>query len=454
MTLLHANRALLPGGWANDVRIAIDGHGLIATVDTDVPASGDLQPMDCVLPGIANIHSHAFQRALAGRTECGSENDSFWTWRKLLYRFVDRINPEQMHQIATQLYIEMLKAGYTTVAEFHYLHHQAGGQAYADPAAMSHALIEAAGDAGIQLTLLPALYMQGGFGGAPAEAAQRRFVSTVDGYLDLLSRLSSDTTPGIAFHSLRAVAPEAIDEVMSWRSDNAGNCPVHIHAAEQSGEVGQCLAWSGMRPVEWLLNRGIDASWCIVHATHLTADEIGALASSGAVAGLCPTTEANLGDGIFPLAEYLRAGGHIAIGSDSHVSVSPIEELRWLEYTQRLEHRQRNIAAGPDQPHTGQRLVEAVLAGGARATEGTDERGSGGHIAAGYRADLVEIDTRHPTLVQCADEDLLDCLVFSGNHNPVRHVMSGGRWVIRDGHHELENRAESHYRKTLAALLN
>ena len=451
---IHVRRALLPDGWANNVHITIDANGMITAVNRDSTAESGQQSLDCLLPGIANIHSHAFQRALAGRTERGSDRkDSFWTWRTLLYRFVAQINPDNLRQIATQLYIEMLKAGYTAVAEFHYIHNQPGGQPYDDPAAMSQALIDAASATGIQLTLLPALYMQGGFGGLPTEASQQRFLSTVDSYLERLTMLTSAPAPhcqvGIAFHSLRAVSPEAIDAVLLWRKQHGANIPVHIHAAEQQQEVADCIQCFGMRPVEWLLSRGIDDSWCIVHATHLTPEEITALAPTGAVAGLCPTTEANLGDGIFPLAEYLAAGGQIAIGSDSHVSVSPIEELRWLEYAQRLNCQQRNLAASTDEPHTGKRLLQSVLAGGARALG----RSTQGQIAPGCAADLIEINTNHPTLAECGNEELLDCLVFSGNHNPVRQVMTRGQWVIRDGHHELESSAAEGYQKVLRSMI-
>ncbi len=460
MALLHTHRALLPDGWASNVQIAIDENGLITAVDQNVSTTSDQMSLDCLLPGIANVHSHAFQRAMAGRAECRSDReDSFWTWRKLLYQFVARINPDNLRQIATQLYIEMLKAGYTAVAEFHYIHNQPDGRPYSDPAAMCQALIDAADATGIRLTLLPTLYMQAGFGGSlPMEASQQRFASTVDHYLQRLATLTSASATryktGIAFHSLRAVSPEAINEVMAWRDQQSEILPVHIHAAEQLPEVAACVKWSGMRPVEWLLNRGIDSDWCIIHATHLTAGEITALAASGAVAGLCPTTEAHLGDGIFPLADYLAAGGKIAIGSDSHVSVSPIEELRWLEYTQRLNHRQRNLAATVDQPHTGERLLLSTLAGGAHALGlSNPKQPTAGQIAPGCVADLIEIDTSHPTLVECTDEQLLNCLIFSGNHNPVRHVMTQGRWVIRDRRHEQETGAAADYQKVLRILI-
>ncbi|MCC7330687.1 MAG: formimidoylglutamate deiminase, partial [Gammaproteobacteria bacterium] len=337
-----------------------------------LPAATALLP-EGRLPGMPNVHSHAFQRALAGCTEwAGPGADSFWSWRERMYALARQLAPADIEAIATWLYVEMLEAGYTSVCEFHYLHHQPDGRPYADPAATSRALIRAAAAAGIRLTLLPVLYQQGGFGGRPPGPAQRAFVHALPGYFALLEALRGGQGPllrvGIALHSLRAVAPGALDEVLAWRAATDPQCPVHIHVAEQPREVAECQAWSGRRPVEWLLERGVvDAHWCLVHATHMTGGEARALAQSGAVAGLCPTTEANLGDGLFPLAEFLAAGGRIGIGSDSHVSVSPVEELRWLEYGQRLATGRRNVAATAAEPHCGARLFRAAVAGGARA---------------------------------------------------------------------------------------
>ena len=359
MTTLHAHRALLPEGWAADVSIQVDAAGRIAAIAPGSPGT----PAPVLVPGMPNVHSHAFQRALAGRAEqAGHGLDSFMTWRERMYALSHRVSPDDIEAIATLLYVEMLEAGYTSVCEFHYLHHGPDGTPHADPAAASRALIRAAAAAGIRLTLLPVLYMHAGFGARPPEPSQAPFIHTVRDYLALLGKLLAEqgglTRIGIAFHSLRAVSPEAIGEVLAWRASAAPDMPVHIHVAEQLQEVHECEAWSGLRPVEWLLERGaVDEHWCLVHATHMTEAETRWLAATGAVAGLCPTTEANLGDGLFPLAGFLAAGGRIAIGSDSHVSVSPVEELRWLEYGQRLTLGQRNVAASATERHTGARLV-------------------------------------------------------------------------------------------------
>ncbi|HEY4556465.1 MAG TPA: formimidoylglutamate deiminase, partial [Lysobacter sp.] len=297
------------------------------------------------LPGIANLHSHAFQRAMAGLAERrgGAGDDSFWTWRETMYRFAARFDPDTLHAVATQLYVEMLEAGYTTVCEFHYLHHAPDGRAYADPAAMSRALVAAARETGIRLTLLPVLYMTGGFDGRALAERQRRFAHSVDDYLALLESLRGETGPtvtvGCALHSLRAVPEDAMHAVLAALPDSTR---VHVHIAEQTAEVDECVSVRGARPVRWLLdNAPVDARWTLVHATHLDAGEVRDLAASRATVAICPTTEANLGDGLFPLRDYLDAGGRWGIGSDSHVSVSPVEELRWLEYGQRLVTRRR-----------------------------------------------------------------------------------------------------------------
>ena len=436
MKTLHADRALLPDGWAADAEIGIGPDGRIAHVRPGAPCGAASERVSLLLPGFPNLHSHAFQRALAGRTErAGRGPDTFWTWRERMYELAQAVTPPQLTAIATALYVEMLKAGYTAVCEFHYLHHGPGGERHAEPAAMSHALIEAAAAAGIRLTLLPTLYLHGGFGSKPPEARQSRFTCTPEEYLALVDGLSRHENAtlriGVAFHSLRAVDPQSMGRVLAHRARVAPGRPVHIHVAEQPGEVQQCEAWSGRRPVEWLLENGLpDARWCLVHATHMTPVETQALAATGAVVALCPTTEANLGDGLFPLAAFLDAGGRIGIGSDSHVSVSPVEELRWLEYGQRLLHGRRNVAATAEEPHTGARLVRAVLAGGREALGQP-----AGRIAAGDCADLVALDAAHPLLAGGDGDELLDRFVFAGNQPLVQSVMVAGRWVVRDGQH-------------------
>ncbi len=442
---LFAQQAWLPDGWARRVAVRIDAGGTIREVcrNSAVPDGAEL--VDLLVPGVPNVHSHAFQRVLAGLVEqAGSMQpveagrDSFWTWRERMYACVDRLSIADLSAIATNVYVEMLKAGYTSVGEFHYFHRPNDGE----PAASSRALIRAAEATGISLTLLPTLYLFGGFGGQPAGVAQQRFATSVDEYLELLESLrgmaSSNLRIGAALHSLRAVSPDTLARVLEQHARIDPDGPVHVHAAEQVREVDDCLRWSGERPVEWLLNHGgVDRRWCVIHATHMKVDEIHRLASSGAVVGLCPTTEANLGDGLFALMDYLDVGGRIAIGSDSHVCIDPWEELRWLEYGQRLSLQQRNVAATVEEPHTGARLLSAVLEGGARALAQPV-----GRIAEQYRANLLVIDVKSPLLTGCVDNELIDSLVFAAGRQSVTDVMVGGEWVVRDRHHSLEEEAE------------
>ena len=445
MTILHAQRALLPVGWVDDIAIRIDSAGRICHALPAVPGEAGNRAGP-VLPGMPNVHSHAFQRALAGRAErAGSGPDSFWTWRERMYELSQQLTLADIETIATLLYVEMLEAGYTAVCEFHYLHHGPGGLPHSDPAAASRALVRAATATGIRLTLLPVLYMYSGFGQQPPLPSQAAFIHSVRDYLKLLDALCGEQSAtlrvGVAFHSLRAVTAEAVEAVLAWRAKVAPDCPVHIHVAEQVLEVQECEAWSGRRPVDWLLERGwVDEHWCLVHATHVTNDEIRRLAATGAVVGLCPTTEANLGDGLFPLAQFLAAGGRIGIGSDSQVSVSPVEELRWLEYGQRLQHGRRNVAASATEPHSGARLVKAALAGGSQALGQAT-----GVIGTGHPADLLELDASHPLLVGGDEggngDELLDRFVFAGNRPLVTNVFVAGRQVVRDGRHALAGAA-------------
>ncbi|HEX6834351.1 MAG TPA: formimidoylglutamate deiminase, partial [Rudaea sp.] len=370
MQIHSAEYAWLPHGWTAGARFAIDGGAFVRDESSATQRGQSLGRF--VLPGMPNLHSHAFQRAMAGLAERQTQaEDSFWTWRETMYAFAGRIGPDDLRAIAAQLYVEMLKAGYTQVCEFHYLHHQPDGKPYADPCAMSYALIEAAQEAGIGLTLLPALYRTGGFDGRALSERQRRFGHSIDTYLALVERLrkmeNSTLRIGVALHSLRAVPEDAMNAVL--KSGLVDDAPIHIHVAEQIGEVQDCLALRNARPVEWLLDHApVDARWCLVHATHMTPEETSALAASGAVAGLCPTTEANLGDGLFRLRPYLDAGGAFGIGSDSHISVSPVEELRWLEYGQRLNTRHRNIAVSESSDSVGENLWGDALYGGAEAS--------------------------------------------------------------------------------------
>lgn len=458
MRILVAH-ALLPNGWAANVAIDIE-DGVIKTVecDTDVPRTEGTQTYPLIIPGIANLHSHAFQRAMAGLTEARTQgSDSFWTWRDLMYRFAARITPERMGDIAAYLYVEMLKAGYTSVAEFHYLHRDVDGAAYQDPAEMSRRLIAAAGDAGIAITYLPVLYAYGGFDAQPATSGQSRFILSGPEYETLLAQLvdmhgnTRDVRIGAAFHSLRAVDPRLLASTLAWLDGIDARAPIHIHIAEQQAEVEACLAWSGARPVQWLLDHApVDARWCLVHATHLDAAESKRLAASGAVAGLCPTTEANLGDGIFPAAAFLNGAnpGRIGIGSDSHVSVSVAEELRLLEYGQRLTRGSRATLASDATHSPGERLHVATSNGGAQAL-GIEA----GRIASGCRADLVVLDSEHPALWNKAPAQALDAWIFAGDNACVRDVMVGGEWRVRARRHAQEADLARRFRNAQAALL-
>ena len=436
MKKYFARQALLPTGWASDVLISIEDGDIVA-VETDASPGHTDGLRGPVLPGMANLHSHAFQRGMAGLGEVRAQDD-FWTWRELMYQFVERVTPQQAQAIAQQLYIEMLKHGYTAVGEFHYLHH---------PAGMLERHLEAASEAGIAITLLPSLYRWSGFGEQALQPRQKRFDSGIRTILDEAASVpvSRDVRVGVAPHSLRAVDPGALRELIEATPVDA---PIHIHAAEQLREVDESIGTLGKRPVEYLLDRfKVDARWCVVHATHMSAAETNGLAVSGAVAGLCPTTEGNLGDGIFPLLDYRKAGGRYGIGGDSHVSRNPAEELRMLEYVQRLVTRKRTLVAG-NSPAVGTTLWLEAAAGGAQALGRAM-----GAIAPGRRADLVVLDGEHPDIAGRVGDAIANAGVFSGAGDLVRDVMVAGRWRVENRRHALEGPAAERYRAALRQLL-
>ena len=441
-TVLHAGSALLPDGWQSDVRIGIEG-GRIAGVEVGTRAQAGDQRVETLVPGMANLHSHAFQRGMAGLAEeRGPEDDSFWTWREVMYRFVGRLSPDELEAIAAQAYIEMLEAGFTRVGEFHYLHHDIFGGAYADIGEMSGRIVAAAEAAGIGLTLLPVFYAQGGFGGKIPGAAQARFISNVDFYARLVERCRALVAPlpgavvGIAPHSLRAVSPDQLAAILPV----AKNAPIHIHIAEQMKEVEDCLVWSGRRPVEWLFdNAAVGPSWCLVHATHMTETETRLLARSGAVAGLCPITEANLGDGLFPLEAFLKEGGAFGVGSDSNVRIDLAEELRVLEYGQRLTRRARNVAAPGPGRSTGRALFGGALSGGAQAL------GTLAGIEAGGWADLVALNADHQ------GDRALDHVIFA--QGKVSDVWCLGQRRVEAGRHVAREAVAKRYQAVLKKLL-
>ena len=441
MTTIFAQKALLPPGWADDVRLAID-DGCVQSIATGTKAGdGDIR-VDCLIPGLCNSHSHAFQRALAGRTEQRSPagKDNFWTWRERMYELAGAMSAERLTAIARQAYVEMLSSGYTTVAEFHYLHREPGSEQDSD--VMFEAIRTAAKDSGIRLCYTPVLYERAGFDQPDPEGSQRLFALGLDRFLEHHQRVSGQAgnrlSIGIGAHSIRAVSAESLAAIAATAKKN--KCPMHLHIAEQQREVDQCLTHYERRPVRWLLeNYDVDADWCLVHATHMDEDEVEQLATSGAVVSLCPSTEANLGDGLFPLAAYLRHEGSIAIGSDSHVSINPFEELRWLEYGQRLATRTRNVASRRD-VHVGRELFERSVEGGAQAC-GLDESG----IREGAVADLVSLYGEDPMLVGHGDASRLDALVFSGYRLPIDSVMVSGEWVVSMGEHKIRDGAREAY---------
>ena len=399
-----------------------------------------------ILPAIANTHSHAFQRAMAGLAEHRSaEQDSFWTWRDLMYRFSSKITPEQLHAIAAQVYGEMLEAGFTHVCEFHYLHHQPNGTPYDNPAEMSQAIIRAAEDAGIGLTLLPVLYQTGGFDGRPLNDMQKRFAHSTDDFLKLIETLQKQESYllkiGVALHSLRAVPEHTLSELLPILAEK--KLPVHIHISEQMAEVNECLEIRGARPVQWLLdNADVNEQWCLVHATHIDNKECKALAKSKAVVSICTSTEANLGDGFFPFKEYLKNKGRWSVGTDSNVSVSVVEELRWLEYGQRLKHQQRNIAVSKQQQSVGAELLQGAAAGGWQAS-GVEARD-----------DEIELDAQAPALYHSTPENLADRFIFAGNRPLVRSVKSLGLVRVQDGQHVFRRPFEAAYKLALGQLLD
>jgi len=451
MPTVHASRALTGTGWEGDARVHLD-EMRIARIETGSPPEPDDLRVDTLLPALANLHSHSFQRAMAGMTETRAPGrDSFWTWRRLMYDFVARLTPEQVEAIAAQVFIEMQEAGFAAVGEFHYVHHQPDGAPYGRQSELSQRVFAAAAETGIGLTHLPVLYSYGGAGKAPLGPGQARFGNDVDRFVALVEEaraaagdLPGDTSVGIAPHSLRATSPEDLRAVQAI---HAGQ-PIHIHIAEQPKEVSDIETWLGARPVEWLLhNAPVSGQWCLIHATHMTEAETTAMARSGAVAGLCPITEANLGDGPFNGPGYLAAGGAFGLGSDSNVCISLTEELRTLEYSQRLRDLARNVMV-PGEGSVGAALYTGAARGGAQAL-GRDA----GALAVGALADMVAIDSSDPALVALRDDQLLDGLCFAAKDRVVTNLWSAGRHRVRGGRHVARDAVAARYRTALAGLL-
>ncbi|MCC7321377.1 MAG: formimidoylglutamate deiminase [Rubellimicrobium sp.] len=450
-----------PGGWLSPGYLELGEGGVILSVSGTRPDRGvDERLSGFGVPGLSNLHSHAFQRALAGRTEFitgALTEDNLWTWRKAMYRLVDRLTPEDYEAVAALVYLEMLQFGMTGVCEFHYVHHRKGGAPHDNPAEMSDRLIAAADRTGLGLTLLPVLYAHGGIG-KPVEETQRRFVHSVDDYLRLIETLRSRRADnphlqvGVALHSLRAVAPDEVKAALAGIEAIDREARLHIHVSETTHEVREVEAGLGARPIQWLLdNVGLDPRWCLVHATHMDASEIAGAAASGAVAGICPLTEATMGDGFFALPEYHDAGGAWGIGTDSHYCTSTAEELRILEVGKRLHLNRRNVIARPHPEgaavHSGRLLFDTALEGGEQASGQ-----GGGALVAGRRADLVILDPDSHVLLGHGPQTVLDAWILGGTQNPVRDVMVAGQWVIRDRHHPEERAIRDGWKQAAARL--
>ncbi|MGE0502939.1 MAG: formimidoylglutamate deiminase [Rhizobiaceae bacterium] len=449
MIAIHARTALTSLGWRDDVRVVVSARGTIAAVEAGAAAQPDDSRADILLPAMPNVHSHAFQRGMAGLAETrGPGADTFWTWREVMYRFALTMSPDDVEAVAAQLYVEMLESGFCRIGEFHYLHHDRDGGAYANIAEMCERIASAAETTGMALTLLPVFYAHSTFGGAAPHEGQRRFINNserfgriMEGARNIAGRLPG-TTVGVAPHSLRAVTPEELADVVPL----ANGGPVHIHAAEQVKEVEDCLAWSGRRPVEWLLDHAkLDRRWCLIHATHMTDAEATALARSGAVAGLCPVTEANLGDGIFPGRQFIEAGGAFGIGSDSNVLIGVADELRQLEYAQRLGMRQRNVIAPPG-GSTGRDLFDRARHGGSQSLGVAAPE-----IASGASADLLSLDSDHPTLAGKTGDAILDAWIFAGGAN-VDSVWVGGHRVVSEGRHQARETIAERFKAAMTRL--
>ncbi len=451
MTRLHFASALLPTGWADDVQVNVT-DGVITEVSAGVAAAPGDERHALAVPGIASLHSHAFQRGMAGLAETrGDAADTFWTWRETMYRFALTMTPDDVANVATLLYVEMLERGFTRVGEFHYLHHDRDGSLYSDISEMATRIAAAAAATGIGLTLLPTFYAHGGFGGAAPHDGQRRFICSVDQFARLMDASCNaigklpGANIGIAPHSLRAVAPDELAAIIPL----ADGGPVHIHAAEQVREVEDCVGWSGKRPVEWLLaNAPVDQRWCLIHATHMTAAEITGLARTGAVAGLCPVTEASLGDGIFSAREFADAGGRFGVGTDSNVLVGVADELRQLEYGQRLKHRERNVLSSGPGISTGRALFDGALAGGCQALAQPVVG-----LTKGARADIVTLDTAHPSLAGRRGDAVLDGWIFAGSPDAVDCVWAGGKKLVEGGRHALRQTARERFNATVRRLV-
>jgi formimidoylglutamate deiminase len=452
MAGLFFDEALLPQGWARDVRIGVDAGRILNVESGGAPEPGD-EYHRIGFPGMCNLHSHAFQRGMAGLAEIrGTSADSFWTWRDVMYRFVGRMTADDIEAIAAQAYVEMLETGFTRVGEFHYIHHDVSGAPYENPAELAERIVSATHIAGIGLTLLPVFYAHAGFGGRSPDPGQRRFVNTIDGFSRLMDACRhavaglQGAVIGLAPHSLRAATPDELDAMVALATDG----PIHIHVAEQTREVDECIAWSGQRPLQWLFEHApVDRRWCLIHATHATSTEIQAIADSGAVAGLCPVTEANLGDGTFHAPEFIERGGVFGIGTDSNVLIGLTDELRQLEYSQRVALQARNVMSSGNTASTGRALFDGALRGGSQAL-GVTTVG----LSTGAFADIVSLDAENVALAGRSGDAILDSWIFGAGRPLVDCVWARGSKVVKAGRHLNRHTIASRFRRTIAGLVS
>lgn len=452
MSGLFFDYALLPHGWARAVRIVVDGGRIVSTIADSLAEPGDERHI-IGIPGVSNLHSHAFQRGMAGLAEIrGTSADSFWTWRDVMYRFVGRMTPDDIEAVAALAYAEMLEAGFTRVGEFHYIHHDISGAPYGNVAELAERIVAATDTTGISLTLLPVFYAHAGFGGRAPDAGQRRFINSIDSFSRLMEasrRLTAEREGGVigvAPHSLRAVTPDELRTLISISVDG----PIHIHIAEQVREVEDCIAWSGQRPLQWLFDHApVDRRWCLIHATHATPGEIHAMARSGAVAGLCPVTEANLGDGTFHAPDFMEHGGVFGVGTDSNVLIGLSDELRQLEYSQRLALKARNVVSSRDTTSTGRALFDGALRGGSQAL-GV----AGVGLTEGAFADIVSLDSDSVALAGRTGDAILDSWIFGATRPMVDCVWARGNKVVQDGRHIHRDTIAPRFRRTIEGLLS
>jgi len=457
----HLESVLLQQGWARDALVTVADDGHISGIDVPAghaPAHPDAQHVEgFVVPGMPNAHSHAFQRGMAGKTEYRlSARDSFWTWRRAMYALANRITPDDLQVLATQLFVEMLKAGYTSVAEFHYLHRQPDGELYAGANGLWEAIGAAAEATGIGLTFLPTLYQTSDFGAQPLKPEQARFAAQTQWFLRAVEErygaerraISATRRTGAAFHSLRAVPLDSLREAMHGLRRIDPAMPVHIHVAEQTKEVEACKRYTGRRPIELLLDTGlVDRHWCLVHATHATAAELADIAATTAAVCVSVSTEANLGDGFFDAVRFLKLGGRVCVGSDSQATVCPAEELRWMEYQQRLRKRRRGVLAEKSEPHVGTRLWREAAEHGASAIGQP-----AGALAVGRRADWLVLDASDPCMAGATAANALDHLLFAGGSAAIRDVMVAGRWVVEDRRHRAEEPLRGRFLELMGKL--